>query len=217
MMDTELARRLMVEQQIRAWEVTDTRVLGLFGVISRDEFVPPAFRQLAFADCAIPLGHGEVMMVPAVEGRLMQALQLSPGDRVLEVGTGSGYLTACLATLGGHVESIDIHRDFITDARAKLADHGIDNVSLSAMDACAELPQGPFDAIAVTGSLPVLDQRYIDALAPGGRLFIVTGNEPIMEAQLIVRGTDGTWQSTSLFETVLARLQNAAEPTGFSF
>lgn len=216
-MDTELARRLMVEQQIRAWEVTDTRVLGLFGTISRDEFVPPAFRQLAFADCSIPLGHGEVMMVPSVEGRLVQALDLKPEDRVLEVGTGSGYLAACLAKLAGRVDSIDIHRDFVTDAGARLTDHGIDNVSLSVMDACAELPEGPFDAIAVTGSLPVLDQRYIDALAPGGRLFIVTGDEPIMEAQLIVRGADGTWQSTSLFETALARLQNAPEPTGFSF
>lgn len=216
-MDTELARRLMVEQQIRAWEVTDARVLSLFGAVSRDEFVPPAFRQLAFADCSIPLGHGEVMMVPSVEGRLVQALDLSPEDRVLEVGTGSGYLTACLAKLAGHVDSIDIHRDFVTDAQARLADHGIDNVSLSVMDACAELPEGPFDAIAVTGSLPVLDQRYIDALEPGGRLFIVTGDEPIMEAQLVVRGADGMWQSTALFETALARLQNAPEPTGFSF
>lgn len=216
-MNTELARRLMVERQIRTRTVTDTRVLDLLGTLSRDEFVPAPFRQLAFADSAIPLGHGEFMMVPFVEASLMQALDLSPDDRVLEVGTGSGYLTACLARLAGHVESIDIQRDFTSDAARKLADHDIDNVSLNVMDACAELPAGRFDAIAVTGSLPVLDQRYIDALEPGARLFVVTGHEPIMDAQLIVRGSDSTWRSTVLFETSLGRLQNADEPPAFSF
>lgn len=216
-MNTEFAQRQMVEQQIRTWAVTNDRVLELFSTLPREQFVPSSFRQLAFADCAIPIGHGERMMVPAVEGRLIQALDPQRDETVLEIGTGTGYLTACLARLAGHVESIDIHQDFATAAAARLADFGIENVSISVMDACRELPTGAFDVIAVTGSLPALDQRYIDALKPGGRLFIVTGFAPVMNAERVVRGNDETWHATSLFETSLGRLQNADEPNGFSF
>lgn len=216
-MNTEFARRQMVEQQIRTWDVRSDRVLELFGTLRRDEFVPPAFRRLAFADCAIPIGHGERMMVPSVEGRLLQSLDPQRDETVLEIGTGTGYLTACLARLAGHVESVDIHQDFATGAAARLADFGIENVSISVMDACRELPEGRFDVIAVTGSLPALEQRYIDALRPGGRLFVVTGFVPVMSAERVVRGSDETWHATSLFETSLGRLQNADEPNRFSF
>jgi protein-L-isoaspartate(D-aspartate) O-methyltransferase len=216
-MNTELARRQMVDQQIRTQAVTDGRVLDLFGSLSREDFVPPEFRRLAFADCAIPLGFGQFMMMPSVEARLIQALDLDTRDHVLEIGTGSGFLTACLARLAATVVSIDIYRDFVTAAAARLAQHDIDNVSISVMDACHELPDGPFNAIAVTGSLSTLDQRYIEALKPGGRLFIVTGDAPVMDAQLLVRGDDSSWRAKSLFETSLGRLQNAAEPTRFSF
>ncbi len=207
----------MVEQQIRTAEVTDAGVLALYDSIPRDFFAPAAYRQLAYADSEIPLGHGEHMMVPIVESRMIQALDVDPRHEVLVVGTGSGFVTACLARLASHVTSIDIHRDFVDAASGKLKDLGIDNVSLAVMDACHELPPGPFDAIAVTGSLPTLDARYIAALKPGGRLFLVTGDAPIMDAQLFVRDGDETWHATSLFETMLTRLVNADSPTRFRF
>ncbi|MEX0709488.1 MAG: protein-L-isoaspartate O-methyltransferase [Woeseia sp.] len=211
------ARRHMVEQQIRTADVTDAGVLALYDSIPRDFFVPVEYRQLAYADSAIPLGHGEHMMVPIVESRMIQALDVDPRHEVLVVGTGSGFVTACLARLVNEVTSIDIHRDFVDSASAKLKELGIDNVSLAVMDACRDLPPGPFDAIAVTGSLLTLDARYIAALKPGGRLFLVTGDAPIMDAQLIVRDGDETWHATSLFETMLTRLANADSPTLFRF
>jgi protein-L-isoaspartate(D-aspartate) O-methyltransferase len=207
----------MVDQQIRTWEVTDSKVLAVFGELSRDAFVPPRYRQLAFADCEIPLGRGQKMMTPSVEGRLLQALELEPQDTVLEIGTGSAFLTACLARLSSHVTSIDLYADFITAARGRLRDHGIDNVSMSEMDASVELPAGPFDAIAVTGSLPSLDLRYVEALKAGGRLFVVTGSAPAMDAQLLVRGPGKAWRSASVFETCLIRLQNVSEQSRFVF
>jgi len=213
----ESARRHMVQQQIRIADVTDAGVLTLYNSIPRDFFVPAEYRQLAYADSEIPLGHGEHMMVPIVESRMIQALDVDPRHEVLVVGTGSGFVTACLARLGSQVTSIDIHRDFVDSAAGKLKDLGIDNVSLAVMDACRELPPGPFDAIAVTGSLLTLDVRYIAALKPGGRLFLVTGDAPIMDAQLIVRDGDETWHATSLFETMLKRLVNADGPTRFRF
>jgi len=216
-MNTSTARYQMVNQQIRTWDVTDEGILDLLARLPRDDFAPAAYRHLAYADCAVPLGHGELMMVPSVEGRLLQALALDAQDVVLEVGTGSGYLSACLAALASRVVTVDIHDDFVSAARERFARHAIDNVAASVMDACRELPDGRFDAIAVTGSLATLDQRYIDALRPGGRLFIVTGEHPVMEAQLVVRGNDDDWRATSLFETSLRRLQNAPEPSGFSF
>jgi len=179
--------------------------------------VPAGFEALAFADTAIPLEHGEHMLTPTQEGRLLQALGLRGGERVLEIGTGSGFMTACLATLAEHVTSVDIHADFVDAARHKLEDAGIDNVELMHMDATQELPGGKYDAIAVTGSLQSFDPRFVDALSPQGRLFVIVGESPAMEAKLIERTDEHDWQTLSLFETDIAPLVHGALPRQFSF
>ncbi|MGB5346841.1 MAG: protein-L-isoaspartate O-methyltransferase [Woeseia sp.] len=217
-MDTANARDQMVDQQIRTWDIPEPQLLDLLRTLPREDFVPPAFRELAYSETEIPLGHGQHMMYPMIEGKLLQALQLEAEDEVLEIGTGSGYLTACLATLARHVISVDIHQDFLDSAAANLEKLQIDNVTLKRHDAATDgPPDGLFDAIAVTGSLSTIDERLVLALKPGGRLFLVTGDAPVMEAKLITRdGADG-WQSRSLFETSLGRLQNAGEPPVFQF
>ena len=216
-MKVDFARQQMVEQQIRAWDVLDPRVLDVFSDTPRELYVPPEYVELAFADTEIPLGHGETMMTPTHEGRMLQALEIEPGDRVLEVGTGSGFVTACLARLGQSVISIDIHADFIEAARPKFDQAGIDNVELVEMDAMRELPDGPFDAVAVTGSVEKFDPRFVDVLAPGGRLFIVVGAGPAMEAKIITRSAEHDWHGESVFETDLKPLVNGALPPQFTF
>ena len=215
--NTDFARQQMVAQQVRAFDVLDHRVLDLLSAMPREQFVPPGFESLAFADTEIPIGHGEYMMTPIVEGRILQALELHTSDTVLEVGTGSGFLTACLARLAGSVNSIDVHRDFLDAAEARLAGIDVSNCELGEMDATESLPDGKFDAIAVTGSIETIDTRYVSALKPGGRLFVVVGKKPVMEARLVVRTGIDDWQSSSLFETVLAPLQNGVNPPQFSF
>jgi protein-L-isoaspartate(D-aspartate) O-methyltransferase len=185
--------------------------------VERERFVPEEFASLAFADTEIPLGHGEMMMTPTIEGRVLQALGLVGNESVLEIGTGSGFLTACLAKLSTHVTSIDIYDDFVESARHRLAECEIDNVSLATMDGTQELPEGSFDAIAVTGSIQSFDSRLVDALTPGGRLFVVVGDAPAMSAMLVTRVDDSDWQSVTLFETDLAPLVNGALPPQFSF
>lgn len=214
-MNTDFARRQMVEQQIRAWEVSDPRVLEVLSELPREEFVPPGYEALAFADTAIPLPHGQQMLTPTVEGRLLQALRLSPSDQVLEIGTGSGFLTACLARLSAAVTSVDIFADFIEAADTRLKGLDIDNVTLLDMDAMQALPQGSFDAIAIGGSLPIFDNRFFDILEPGGRLFVVVGSGSLMDAQLIVR--EDRPIVTSLFETRIPPLRNAPAAPGFTF
>ena len=217
-MNSEFARHQMVEQQIRTWDITEPNLLGLLKNVPREEFVPAAYHLLAYAETEIPLGHGEHMMYPMVEGKLLQSLDLEPQDEVLEIGTGSGYLTACLAQLAQSVVSVGIYSDFLDAAAEKLQRQQIDNVSLKKHDAVLDgPPDGQFDAIAVTGSLPAIDQRLIGALKPGGRLFLVTGDNPVMEARIITRSHGDDWHSRSVFETSLARLQNVGEPAGFSF
>jgi protein-L-isoaspartate(D-aspartate) O-methyltransferase len=216
-MNREFARQQMVAQQVRAWEVFDGEVLNVLAEVPRESFVPPGFSHLAFADTEIPIGHGQYMMTPTLEGRLLQALGLTPGDEVLEIGTGSGFLAACLARLCRSVVSVDLFSDLTENAAAKLADAGIGNVSLATMDAARELPPGTFDAIAVTGSLPLFDTRFYEALKPGGRLFVIVGNAPVMEAQVLVRGADDMPRATSLFETSVLPLVNAAAPGAFRF
>jgi protein-L-isoaspartate(D-aspartate) O-methyltransferase len=214
-MNTDFARRQMVEQQIRAWEVSDPRVLEALSELPREEFVPPGYETLAFAETSIPLPHGQRMLTPTVEGRLLQSLSLAPADEVLEVGTGTGFLTACLARLSRAVTSIDIFGDFIEAAERRLGNLGIDNASLLEMDAMRSLPQGSFDAIAIGGSMPVLDSRFLELLKPGGRLFVVVGSGPVMDAKLIVRGERP--EVTSLFETRVPPLRNAPAPSSFTF
>jgi len=216
-MENRTAHTQMVAGQLRPWEVLDPVVLDVLAALPRDRFVPDPMQSLAFADARIPLAHGQYMMEPRIEGRLLQALTISGHDRVLEIGTGSGFLTACLARLAHHVTSIDLFEDFVADAEKMLASLDIGNCSLSVQDVFAMTPEQPFDVIAVTGSVPQLDPRFQDWLAPQGRLFIVVGEPPVMEAMLIRRASPDHWSLESLFETVLPPLINAPLPEHFVF
>ena len=205
----------MLSQQVRAWEVLDDRVLGVMRDTPREHFVPEGDRELAFADTEIPLGHGQFMLSPKLEGRLLQALQIDSLDDALEIGTGSGYLTACLARLARHVTSADIIADFVAGAAQKLARAGIRNVDVVHADGLALSNAERFDAIAVTGSVPVLTSHFISMLKPGGRLFIVVGRAPVMEASLVTLHPGGHWTRQDLFETWLTPLINAEQPEPF--
>ncbi|MBA3562813.1 MAG: protein-L-isoaspartate O-methyltransferase [Gammaproteobacteria bacterium] len=216
-MNIESARRQMVDQQIRAWDVLDERVLDAMLDVPREHFVPPAYRGLAFADIEIPIGHGEFMMAPKVEGRLLQALELTPADSVLEIGTGSGFLSGCISKLVKSVTSIDIRAVFTDHAGQSLRSAGFGNVVLETRDAMQLDRQRRFDAIAVTGSLPVYDERFQRALSPGGRLFVIAGSLPVMEALLVRRSGEDEWTTESLFETAIPPLVNARRPAGFIF
>jgi protein-L-isoaspartate(D-aspartate) O-methyltransferase len=217
-LDFERARFNMVEQQIRPWEVLDQRVLDLLMRVRREDYVPAQYVALAFADMEIPIGHGETMLAPKIEARMLQELALAPEDRILEVGTGSGYMTALLASLGSHVYSVDIVPEFIQTAGVKLAAHGVTNVTLESGDAARGWDRhAPYDAVVVTGSLPVLPDAFPKSLRPGGRLIVVVGEPPVMEAQLITCVSAGAYSTTGLFETCIAPLRNAVQPERFVF
>ena len=216
--DLENARFFMVEQQIRTWEVLDPVVLDLLMRLHREDFVPAAHRALAFADLEIPLGHGEVMLAPKIEARMLQALALRDTDNVLEVGTGSGYMTALLGSLARHVCSVDILPDFTRTAGAALAAAGIRNITLETGDAARGWDQhGPYDAIVLTGSVPVLPEAFQHSLKPGGRLLAVTGEAPVMQAQLVTRIEGGACRNVTLFETCIPPLKNAPHLRRFVF
>lgn len=215
-MNFEKARFNMVEQQVRTWEVLDQRVLDLLGHIPRDEYVPDAMRRLAYADTNIPLGEEDaVMMAPVVEARMLQALGVQPEDSVLEIGTGSGFVTACLAHLGRHVHSFERLPELSRQAGERLDAHGVKNVTLQVGDGLREAPAGPFDVIAVTGSMPVMDECFHEKLAEGGRLFMIVGEAPAMEALLVTRVRADEWSRDSLFETVIPPLAGARAPQRF--
>ncbi len=214
-MNFEVARTQMLGQQIRAWEVLDERVLRVLRETPREQFVPEEYRDLAFADVEIPLGRGQAMLAPKIEGRLLQAVQAEPIDEVLVVGTGSGFLTTCLARLAKRVVSVDIIGDFVASARSRLADHEVRNVELEVADALDLTYGGRFDVVAVTASVPELTNHFINMLRPQGRLFIVVGREPVMEAQLITMQPNGSTTIDNLFETVLTPLINAERPEPF--
>ncbi len=217
-MNVEQARFNMVEQQIRPWEVLDPAVLDLLFEVKRERFVPPAHAALAFADMEIPLGHGESMMQPKVEARILQELTVRPEDTVYEVGTGSGYLTALLARRARHVTSAEIHPDLQATASANLAAAGIGNVTLLSGDSArAPLGESAWDVIVLTGSTPVLPPAFLDRLKPGGRLFAVVGDAPVMKAQVVQRGADGTFGTAEVFDTLLKPLVNALAPARFRF
>ena len=217
-MNVEQARFNMIEQQIRTWEVLDPAVLALLNEVRREEFVPAEHRALAFADLEIPLGHGESMMQPKVEARIVQELALQPHETVYEVGTGSGYLTALLARRARHVTSAEIHADLKARASASLSAAGIANVTLLAGDSAARpLAEGAYDAIVVTASTPILPQAFLERLAPGGRLFAVIGDAPVMKATLVRAPVAGSFQHVELFETLLKPLVNAPQPSRFRF
>ena len=216
-MNVDLARRNMVEQQIRPWEVLDTRVLAALSHVRRERFVPPGHEAIAFADLEVPIGHGESMMAPRVEARILQEVDLGPTDLVYEVGTGSGHLTALLARLRAHVTSAEIHDDFRQAAAARLAAEGIRNVTLLGGDsALGPLGEGAYDAIVLTGSTPELPEAFVRALRPGGRLFAVVGQPPVMRATLY-RAQAGGVGAEILFETVLKPLAHAMRAPRFRF
>jgi protein-L-isoaspartate(D-aspartate) O-methyltransferase len=217
MLNVELARAQMIAQQVRTWEVLDDRVLATFRAVRREEFVPEPYRNLAFADDVIPLGHGQTMLPPKVDGRILQALELKKSDEVLEVGTGSGFLTACLASLAGRVRSLEIFPDLAAQATRNLRNAGVGTASVETIDALRLEETGRYDAIAVTGSLPSYDPRFERALRSGGRLFIVIGTFPVMEALLVRRTGGAACTREGLFETDITPLVNVPRPSRFVF
>ena len=217
-MDFEKARFNMVEQQIRPWDVLDQQVLDLLFRLHREDYVPESYRSLAFADMEIPLGHDEKMLQPKLEARMLQELAIKSTDRILEVGTGSGYMTALLASFGKHVYSVDIVPEFTRSAAARLAAHGVGNVTLETGDAARGWDKhAPYDVIVLTGSVPVLPEAFQKSLALGGRLIAVVGEPPVMEAQLVTYVSAGAYNSVGLFETCIAPLKNALQPERFVF
>ncbi len=217
-MDYEQTRHFMIEQQIRPWEVLDPVVLDLLSKVKREDFVPAIYRSLAFVDMAIPLGNGEFMWEPKLEARVLQDLTLKRSDRVLEVGTGSGYLTALLASLAMQVVSIEIDPALKDEAEKKLKAHGLENVTLKVGDAARDWDaDGMFDAIVLTGSTPVLPEAYLSRLNPGGRLFALVGEGVMMKAILVTCVAAGACQRRTLFETKVKALANALEPERFEF
>ena len=208
----------MVEQQIRPWEVLDPVVLDLLFKVKREAFVPEEYREIAFADLEIPLGHGEAMMQPKVEARALQELALQPHETVYEVGTGSGYMSALLASRARHVTTGEIHSDLRARAGDNLRRAGIGNVTLLEGDGAARpLIDSAVDVIVITGSLPMVPKAFYDRLSPGGRLFAVVGDAPVMEATLVRQAERGAFESVRLFETMLTPLVNALQPARFRF
>jgi len=220
--DIERARFNMVEQQIRTWEVLDQQVLDLLFAVRREDFVAPQYRSLAFVDMEIPLADnaptGERMLAPKLEARMLQELAVKPTDRILEVGTGSGYMTALLAKRGAHVTSVEINPAYSAVAATRLSAHGIANVTLEVGDAARGWSKhAPYDVIVLTGSVPVLADEFQQSLKPGGRLLATVGEAPAMQARLTTCAGGGAYDSVSLFETCIAALRNAPQPERFVF
>ena len=219
--DYAKAREMMVEQQVRPWDVLDPRVLDVLARLPREAFVGERHRALAYADLELPLGHGETMLKPVIEGRALQALALEGGESVLEIGTGSGFLTACLASLAREVVSIERHADLADAARGRLQAQGLANVDVVAADAFAWEPDRAFDAICVTGAVDAVPSRFVQWLRPGGRMFVVRGRVPAMEAVLLHAAPDGGdvngSRIESLFETDLPYLAGAEPAPEFKF
>lgn len=208
----------MIQHQIRCWEVLDGRVLDVLREVPREEFVPTRHRKLAFSDLRVPLGHDQVMLKPNEQGRLLQGLALEGGETLLEVGTGSGFLTACLARLAGHVTSIEILESLAEQAHATLDAQGVAAVDLKVGDALdAGFSDGQFDVVVVTASIASVPDPIVRWLRPGGRLFIVRGQAPAMEALIVTRTQSGRLSEASLFETDLPRLIGGEDPPAFKF
>lgn len=214
----EKARFNMIEQQVRTWEVLDPEVLDVLRTVPREEFVPARYRKLAFADLRIPLGHDQVMMKPLEEGRVLQCLALGRNDRVLEIGTGSGFLTACLARMARSVTSLEVFGELAAQAREILSTHRFNNAEVIHTDALGDWsPDDTFDAVVVTGSVAEIPVRFRDWVADGGRLFMVRGHSPVMEAVCLTALGGGEWHTDSLFETDLPRLIHGEDVPTFEF
>jgi len=214
--NTELTRNNMIEQQIRPWDVLDMRVLDLLKKVKREQFVPPTRQAMAFMDTEIPLGHDAFMWQPKMEARAIQALKIKSSDHVLEVGSGSGYLTALLSRLAAQVTSVEIVPELHAFAEKNLAVHHMGNVTLELGDAAQGWP-GSYDVIVLTGSVPTLPEVFLNSLKAGGRLFAVIGDAPLMQAKLITCTQPGTYTDITLFETSVAPLQHVLQPERFEF
>jgi protein-L-isoaspartate(D-aspartate) O-methyltransferase len=217
-MNLEQARTNMVEQQIRTWEVLDQDVLDLLYTVPREDFVPPACRNLAFTDMEIPVGAGQKMWSPKMEARVLQEMAARRSDRVLEIGTGSGYLTALFAHRAAQVYSIEIDPALAAFGKANIARHGVDNVTLEVGDGARGYAKwGPYDVILLTGSVPQMPRALLESLAPGGRAFAVIGEPPVMTAKIFSCSAPGEFRAVELFETVIAPLANCERPSRFKF
>ena len=218
MIDFKQARFNMVEQQVRPWNVLDFGVLDVLNSVPREDFVPQAYKNLAYSDIGIPIGHGEEMLHPKYQGRILQLLMIKPGEIVLEVGTGTGYLTALLSKMADHVYSVDVEPDFLKTAAANLAKQNITNVTLEEGDGSRGWSEhGPYDAIAVSGSMAEAYDELKANLKTGGRLFVVIGEGPTMEAMLYTRTGENSWEEEAIFETDIPPLHNAVKPQKFDF
>ena len=218
-MNSEQARINMVEQQVRPWEVLSQKVLTLFSTLPREDFVPEDKKALAYSDIRLPIGENQTMMHPSLEGRMLQALDVNENDTVLEIGTGSAFITVCLATLAKSVVSIDLFESFTSHAQRMLAAKNIENVSLKTGDALAEdTDKGQYSVVVISGSVSEVSDNLKNKLTVGGRMFAIVGSpdEPIMHAMLITRTSNNEWFEQSLFETFMAPLENSAKPKVFS-
>ena len=216
-MQTAQVREQMVDQQVRAWDVLDERVLEVMRQVPRELFVPAGQRYRAYADAEVPLSHGQHMLRPSVAGRLLQGLLPQPHEQVLEIGAGTGFITSCLRAMSAGVSSLEIHPDLADSARGNLAALGVRGVEVLDANALLFETGTRFDAIAVTASLPLYDERFARMLKIGGRLFIVVGEAPVMQARLVRRTAEDSWSMQSLFETVIDPLVNAVRPPEFTF
>ena len=216
-MNYEQARFNMVEQQIRPWDVLDQEILDLLFQVKREDFVPRAHRALAFADLELPLANGHRMWAPKMEARVLQELKVRPDESVLEIGTGSGYFAALLARRAGRVTSVEIDTGMSADAHAKLRRAGLSDVQCQVGDGARGWGREQFDVIVLTGSTPLLPESLFQQLKPGGRVFAVVGDAPVMAARLVHWTAPGSRTTTDLFETVIAPLENAAHPSRFRF
>jgi protein-L-isoaspartate(D-aspartate) O-methyltransferase len=216
-MQTVSAREQMIEQQVRCWDVLEERVLNVMREVPREQFVPPEQRYRAYADVEVPLPCAQHMLRPSVTGRLLQALAPGPGEPVLEIGAGTGFITACLRAMGGAVRSLEIFPELAQAARRNLASFGMGDVEVVDADAHNIDIGERYGAIALTASLPRYDARFERMLAPGGRLFVVVGEPPVMEARLVRRTSEDAWTVQSLFETIIDPMMNAVRPPEFTF
>lgn len=217
-MNIEQARFNMVEQQIRPWEVLDQSVLDLLFTVKREEFVPAASKSLAFVDLELPLGQGQVMLAPRVEARLLQELSVKPSDKVLEIGTGSGYMAALLAAKAEHVVSVEINAELADVARGNLTRAGIANVTVETADGARGLAaRGPYDVIVISGGVPAIPEAILKQLRVGGRLAAIVGTAPVMRAQLVTCTAEGIYNTVNMFETVVPMLENFCAEPAFSF
>ncbi len=216
-MDFERARFNMIEQQIRPWDVLDQDVLDLLGAVKREDFVPPAYRSLAFTDMEIPLPCGETMLSPKLEARMLQELAVRKHEWVLEIGTGSGYVAALLGHRAAHVLSLEIHPELAESAQQKLRHAGVTNATIRCLDASKELPAGEFDAIMLSGSVAQIPDALLAKLKPGGRLCAIVGDAPMMRAQLLTRTSEQESTAVDLFDTMAPRLHGFPDTPRFHF